>query len=83
MSNVIDENQRSTQHERILQWFDSHASLTRWEALTFLGIWEAPARISELRKQGYQFHTKLEKGVSESGYTFQSAVWTLEVSSEV
>lgn len=69
MSKVIDENQRSTQHERILQWFDSHASLTRWEA---------PARISELRKQGYQFHTKLEKGISESGYTFQSAVWTLE-----
>ncbi|MFK4924418.1 hypothetical protein ACI1T9_06785 [Lactococcus petauri] len=35
-----------------------------------------------MRKQGYQFHTKLEKGISESGYTFQSAVWTLENNSE-
>ncbi|WP_312681438.1 helix-turn-helix domain-containing protein [Lactococcus taiwanensis] len=78
MANIIDPKQRQTQHERILAWFDNHASLTRWEALTFLGIWEAPARISELRKQGYKFHTQLENGTSESGYPFQSAVWTLE-----
>lgn len=78
MANIIDPKQRQTQHERILACFDNHASLTRWEALTFLGIWEAPARISELRKQGYDFHTKLQSGISESGYPFQSAVWTLE-----
>lgn len=78
MANIIDTKQRQTQHERILAWFDNHASLTRWEALTFLGIWEAPARISGLRKQGYKFHTQLENGKSESGYPFQSAVWTLE-----
>ncbi|QDK71487.1 helix-turn-helix domain-containing protein [Lactococcus protaetiae] len=78
MTNVIDNKQRQTQHERILRWFDSHASLTRWEALNFLGIWEAPARISELKKVGYEFHTTLESGKSESGYPFQSAVWTLE-----
>lgn len=69
MANNIEPNQKQTQHERILRWFDTHASLTRWEA---------PARISELRKQGYDFHTKLEGGISESGYSFQSAVWTLE-----
>ncbi|OEU40718.1 hypothetical protein AJ89_02170 [Lactococcus cremoris subsp. cremoris IBB477] len=78
MANNIVPNQKLTQHERILHWFDTHASLTRWEALTFLGIWEAPARISELKKQGYDFQTKLEGGISESGYSFLSAVWTLE-----
>ena len=78
MANNIEANQKLTQHERILRWFDTHASLTRWEALTFLGIWEAPARISKLKKQGYDFQTKLESGISESGYSFLSAVWTLE-----
>lgn len=69
MANNIVPNQKLTQHERILRWFDTHASLTRWEA---------PARISELKKQGYDFQTKLEGGISESGYSFLSAVWTLE-----
>jgi hypothetical protein len=70
--------QKLTQHERILKWFDNHASLTRWEALQYLGIFEAPARISELRRDGYKFKTQMITGKSESGYSYNSAVWTLE-----
>ena len=78
MANNIDGELKLSQQERILKWFETHDSLTRWETYEFLGMWEAPARISELKKQGYNFITKLESGVSKYGYKYTSAVWTLE-----
>lgn len=67
-----------TQYKRIDNWFREHETLTRYQALKILGIWEAPARISEMKRDhGYEFETTLKQGVSKSGYTFQSAVWKL------
>ena len=66
-----------SQKERILLWFESHETLTRLEAFTELGIFEAPARISELKKDGHNITTVLERGISSYGYPFQSAIWRL------
>lgn len=69
--------QKETQYERIIKWFDNHETLTRIEAYEQLGIFEAPARICDLKRQGYQFETEIKSKKSSRGYTFNYAVWRL------
>lgn len=66
-----------SQKERIILWFEKHETLTRLEAFTELGIFEAPARICELKKDGYEITTTIENGISSYGYPFKSAIWRL------
>ncbi len=35
MTNNIEPNQKQTQHERILRWFDTHASLISFLCMRF------------------------------------------------
>ena len=44
-----------TQRERILIYIKDFGSITRIEAFFDLGIFELPARICELEKEGYKF----------------------------
>jgi biotin operon repressor len=41
------------QKERLLNYLQNNRSITSLEALTELGIFRAPNRISELRKEGH------------------------------
>ena len=41
-----------TQNQRILDYLDSHGSITQLEALNELGIMRLASRISDLRKRG-------------------------------
>lgn len=44
-----------TQRERVLNYIEDFGSITRIEAFFDLGIFELPARICELEKEGYKF----------------------------
>lgn len=51
-------NSNRTQNQRILDYFDSHGSITQLEALNELGIMRLASRISDLRKRGYMIESK-------------------------
>lgn len=53
-------NSNSTQNQRILDYLDSHGSITQLEALNELGIMRLASRISDLRKNGYQIDSKMD-----------------------
>ena len=72
--------EKETQKQRILKWFDTHDTLTRIEAYEYLGIFEAPARITELKQDGYEFETIMKSGKSKYGYPFTAAIWSLKKS---
>ena len=70
MSNIPD------QKERLMQHFESGRVLRRLDAWEELGIIEAPARISELRKMGYPIITKMIPVANRYGQTVNIALWS-------
>ena len=50
-----------TQNQRILDYLDSHSSITQLEALNELGILRLASRISDLRKRGYMIESEMVK----------------------
>ena len=48
-------NSNPTQCSRILDYIERFGSITQYEALRDLGVMRLASRISELRKQGYDF----------------------------
>ena len=65
------------QKARILQFLKRGRVLTRLNSWDELGIIEAPARISELRKEGYPIKTTLRSVRNVYGEKVQIANWTL------
>ena len=53
-------NSNPTQNQRILDYLDSHGSITQLEALNKLGIMRLASRISDLRRNGYQIDSKMD-----------------------
>ena len=49
-----------TQNQRIIEYIDSHGSITQLEALNELGIMRLASRISDLRKRGYMIESKMD-----------------------
>ncbi|MGN0533010.1 MAG: helix-turn-helix domain-containing protein [Eubacterium sp.] len=47
-----------TQHEAIIRYIDKYGSITPMEAFADLGIAKLATRISEMKKDGYEFHTE-------------------------
>ena len=48
----MNNKQKKTQNERVLDFIDTHGSITRMQAFEALGITELPKRISEMRQAG-------------------------------
>lgn len=48
-------NSNPTQASRIIDYIERFGSITQYEALRDLGVMRLASRISELRKQGYDF----------------------------
>ena len=48
-----------TQHEMILRYIDEHGSITPMDAFRHLGITKLATRISELKKEGWEFEQEL------------------------
>lgn len=49
-------NSNPTQCSRILAYIEQFGSITQYQALQDLGVMRLASRISELRKQGYEFN---------------------------
>lgn len=67
---------RINQRDRMLKYLMDFGSITRLEAMSELGIIEAPARISELRQRGHIITTSREYGKNRYGETVSWAKWT-------
>ena len=65
-----------TQRDRLRQFFDEGNTLDRLDAWGVLGILEAPARISELRSEGYPIETKMVTVMNRYGEKVRVARWT-------
>lgn len=68
---------KMTQRDRVLKWLREFGSITRAEAFTELGIVELPARITELKQEGYNIATLMETGKNRYGETVRWAKWFL------
>ena len=64
-----------SQQKRLLAWLKSGKTLTRLSAWDDLGILEAPARISELRSQGYNISTTMVPVINRYGEAVRIALW--------
>lgn len=49
-----------TQNQRILDYLDSHGSITQLDASRELGIMRLASRISDLRRKGYHIDSKMD-----------------------
>ena len=64
-----------SQKERILEHLQDGNRLCRLDTWEKLGIIEAPARISELRKEGHPISTKMITVVNRYGEKVRVAEW--------
>jgi len=64
------------QRDRIKEHLNKGFTLTRLDAWDALGILEAPARISELRAEGYQIKTRMLEVVNRYGEKVRIAKWS-------
>jgi hypothetical protein len=65
------------QKERILNHLKSGKTLTRLDSWQALGVLEAPARISELRSEGYKIVTTMFTVRNRYGENVRVARWSM------
>lgn len=65
-----------SQRERIREYLDEGLTLNRLCAWDALGILEAPARICELRAEGYPIITTMVDIINRYGERVKIAEWT-------
>lgn len=58
---------KKTQCERILDYISDFGSITSFEAMRDLGCMRLASRICDLKRQGYSFIAKPEKGKNRYG----------------
>ena len=51
-------NQKATQAQRVVEYMETHGSITQYEALNELGVMRLASRISDLKKEGYVIESK-------------------------
>ena len=66
------------QKDRILDYLRTGRTLTRLNSWEELGILESPARISELRQEGFDIKTKMIRVTNRYGEAVRIAVWSYE-----
>lgn len=66
-----------SQKERILRYLQEGKTLNRLNSWSELGILEAPARISELRSQGFIIETKMISVQNRYGEEVKVAEWSM------
>ena len=66
-----------SQRARLLEAL-SRYSVTTFEAMRYLDVYHCPARILQLRKDGYQIATHWQTVETESGETHRVGLYVLE-----
>ena len=56
-----------TQRERVIEYLETHDSLTSREAVYYLGIMDLPKRISEMVRDGYPIKKTMEPSPPKYG----------------
>lgn len=56
-----------TQAERIARYIQEYGSITPMEAFADLGITKLATRISEMKREGYEFDQEIVKGMNRYG----------------
>lgn len=56
-----------TQKVDIIEYLQTHQSITRWEAFTYLGIAELSSRIGELTAEGFEIPRKSIEVTARNG----------------
>ena len=56
-----------TQYNLIIDYLHEHGKITRFNALVKLGVANLPARVKELKAQGYTFNTVKKSKVNRNG----------------
>lgn len=56
-----------SQSERILNYLETHKSITQREAAEMFGCWRLGARIWDLRRSGRPIERVIERGVNQEG----------------
>ena len=67
-----------TQCERIIRHLNDHGSINPAEAMEQYGIYRLSARIADLKAQGYNITSKIEKGKNRYDEAVHYAVYRLE-----
>lgn len=67
----------SKQKDRVLSWLREGRPLTRLVAWDTLGVLEAPARVLELRREGWPISTEMVNVRNRFGETVRIAQWRL------
>jgi hypothetical protein len=67
-----------TQKERVLEYLQTGRTLSRLDGWDELGVLETPARISELRADGWPIITKMVTVTNRYGEKVKIANWMLE-----
>jgi hypothetical protein len=70
-------NASHSQRARLLEAL-SRYSVTTFEAMRYLDVYHCPARILQLRKQGYKIATHWQTVETESGDTHRVGLYVLE-----
>lgn len=65
-----------TQKKQILRYIDYFGSITPMQAFADLGITKLATRISEMKKDGWQFETKTVHGKTRYGKKTQYACYS-------
>ena len=66
------------QSEQVLQYLEKHGTITALDAIKELGIIQLPARISQLRCEGYTISTVYKRSVNRDGEQVRYGVYRLE-----
>ena len=67
-----------TQRERVLDWLKQGKTLTRFEGLLELGIFELPARIVELKREGHKIESSMIEVRNRWGEKCRVASYSME-----
>ena len=61
-----------TQTEMVLDYMERFGEITPLEALTAIGCFRLSARIADLRAEGYEIETRINKGLGKKNYAIYS-----------
>ena len=75
---MITEKSKVSQEKLIADHLMKYGSISTWEAIQLYGCTRLPARISDLRKKGWQITSELAQSKNRLGHNSNFAVYRME-----
>ncbi len=74
----MSENSNPTQCQRVLDYIETHGSITQYEALKDISVMRLASRVSELKKNGYPIRSSMVAVVNKYGEKCHVKRYTIE-----